>query len=199
MRFYFTIIVIVASCITIFTITLFDINVQDSICSPRHIQTGGAAQNVCIGKYFVTKSPKSCKNFDFKCKWAMIKQIYTYKNWYEYYNHLKITGNITSFSYDHVIMNKESHFHAIKPNRTCNQIRMRELELELQWNNQFIADAYPLSNVFLDETGCVKMIDFNIFPNIVKPIAIKTGMKFLGDYPSISSGGGRHYIEKHWL
>jgi hypothetical protein len=177
--------------ISLFWVTFFVCNENVELICNNGKSTGAAAQKVCIKQDYVMKSSRHCKTTDFKCKWTMIKQRYTYKNWEDIYNGLEIISNVSRLDADHIIMTLESHHKHVKPNKTKNWHLLSELQERLVRNDQLLLDAYPGSNAFLDRNGCIKLIDFTLVPKYLKVLPI--GIDFLEEFPNIAAGDNERF------
>lgn len=175
-------------------VLLFKYNEHIELICKQGKSTGAAAQNVCLKRTYVLKSSKSCGVVDLKCKWTLIKQRYTYKNWEEKYNGLDIISNVSRLDKDHVIMSLEKNYKGIHPDTRRNREMLIDLQKKLEENNHLLLDAYPETNAFLDKNGRIKLIDFTIVPYHIKYLPV--GIKFLDEFPNIAAGDNERF--KKW-
>lgn len=135
-------------------------------CAENNLM-GQTAQLVCILDDRVIKVPRSCASMQevFQCKWRLWKQQYTNKHWQKSYSQLPFIADVISYDGKTIEMERALNAKDVEPQRKANYYRLQQLDLWLESNDQIMLDVQVNSNVFLDQKGGLKFVDFNIMPS----------------------------------
>jgi hypothetical protein len=135
---------------------------------PTGNMLGSAAQAVCIKEETVVKIAKPCTSMAnvMQCKWKYWKQLYTNRLWESTYADMPFIPKVTGYDPESggVIVERIKHNKTVKPDYAYNLEQMQLFDQMLEKHNQIVMDVHPDTNVFLDEKGRVKLIDFNLLP-----------------------------------
>jgi hypothetical protein len=132
---------------------------------------GAAARHVCIKEKTVVKISKPCTDAAnvFFCKWTYWKQVYTNTRWVSIYSKSPLIPDVVGNQTDVGITMERVKFakdqSRITPDYKFNMEKLRALDEMLEANGHLALDVLPDTNVLLDDTGKIHIVDFNLVPS----------------------------------